>query len=42
MGLRYLLLENFIFSANALVPLNNDGLRRRPTAELEYVFAVPR
>jgi len=26
-GLRYLFLENFIFSANALVPLYTDGLR---------------
>jgi hypothetical protein len=43
-GLRYLFLESFILSANVLVPLNDDGLRADavPTAQLEYLFSVPR
>jgi hypothetical protein len=43
-GLRYLFLESLILSANVLVPLNDDGLRADavPTAELEYVFTIPR
>jgi hypothetical protein len=43
-GFRYLFLEKFILSANVLVPLNDDGLRAAavPTAQLEYLFSVPR
>jgi hypothetical protein len=42
-GLRWLFLERFVLSANALIPLNDDGLRASaiPTVELEYLFSLP-
>jgi hypothetical protein len=42
-GFRYRFAENGVISANALLPLNEDGLRADviPTIEVEYVFSVP-
>ncbi len=39
-GLRYLLAEQFVITANVLLPLNDDGLRADaiPTVQLEYSF----
>jgi hypothetical protein len=39
-GLRYLLGENGVLSANAIVPLNQEGFRADviPTVQFEYVF----
>jgi hypothetical protein len=44
LGLRWLLWEKLIVSANVLLPLNDDGLRADaiPTVQLQYVFTVPR
>src|SRR5262249_25581615 len=41
-GIRYRFAERGVISANALVPLNEDGLRAEviPTIEIEYVFSV--
>ncbi len=43
LGLRWRFAENGVVSANALVPLNDQGLRPNviPTVEVEYVFATP-
>jgi hypothetical protein len=40
-GLRYLLGDNGVLSANAIVPLNEEGFRADviPTIEFEYVFS---
>jgi hypothetical protein len=43
LGLRWRFAENGVLSANALVPLNDQGLRPDviPTVEVEYVFGTP-
>lgn len=42
LGLRFLFLESGVLSINALVPLNDDGLRSDvvPTVEVQYAFAT--
>ncbi len=42
-GLRLLFAESGVISANAIVPLNRDGLRADiiPTIEAEYAFSAP-
>lgn len=42
LGLRFLFLESGVVSFNALVPLNDDGLRSDvvPTVEVQYAFAT--
>lgn len=42
-GLRWLFADNWVLSANALVPLNDDGLRADviPTVQVEYAFQQP-
>ena len=43
LGLRLLFAESAVVSVNALVPLNEDGLRADviPTAQVEYTFSFP-
>ena len=43
LGLRLLFAESGVVSVNALVPLNEDGLRADviPTAQVEYTFSAP-
>ena len=42
-GLRWRFAETGFVSANAIVPLNDDGLRADviPTVEVEYAFSAP-
>lgn len=42
-GLRALFMESGVFSINAQLPLNDDGLRADfiPTAQIEYAFSPP-
>jgi Putative MetA-pathway of phenol degradation len=42
-GLRYLFLDSGVISVNAIVPLNDAGLRAEviPTVQVEYAFSAP-